>query len=1293
MTDDYAGSRATTGRVTVGNPVTGTIESAGDEDWFAVVLEGGVEYHIDLEGAPTGGGTLADPFLRWLHDANGAGIRNTRDHDGGEGLNARQVFRPEEGGTYYISANGAGGETGTYRLSVTQVDPAPGGDDDDSGDVVQTGTEDATPVGGTVTAAWPSDPPPVVSVSEGDADLPTDTTTTGVVVVGGSVTGTIESAGDQDWYAVALEGGVEYRIDLEGSPTGGGTLSDPLLRWLHDANGAGVPGTRDDDGGEGANARQVFRPTEGGTYYISANGADSETGTYRLSVTQVDPPPDDYTDGTSTTGTVAVDGDPATGTVERGADEDWFEVELEAGKTYRFDLEGTGDDALSDPVLRGIHDAAGTLLDDTADTDTADSGAGASSRVHYTAEADGIHYVAAGARDGATGTYALSVTEEGPLMLAVADVEGTEGEDAALVFTVTLDREPWETVTVRYATADGTAVAGADYEEASGTLTFAPSETEKTVSVTLIDDADEGDGETLRLVLSDATGAELADAEATGTLRDTDDLSSPVSEEAGGEDLSADTTTKGVVPAGHSATGEIGTEGDRDWFAVKLEAGKTYRFELEGTGDDALSDPVLRGIHDATGTLLDDTADTTDTDDTDTDNTDNDSDSDDTDAGTSGRVTYTAEADDTYYVAVGADGGATGTYTLSAVEVLPSLRVEDAEAHEGEDTEIVFRVTLDRVPLETVTVPWETRDGTAEAGADYEADSGTLTFAPGETEKTVSVTLIDDADEDSGETFTLALGTPTGADLADAEATGIIWNTEETSVSEGGTDLPAGTTTTGVVAVDGDPATGTIGSASDEDWFSVVLEAGKTYQFDLEGADTGDGTLSDPYLRGIYNSSDDDPLDHTTDDDSGSGLNSRVYFAPTVAGTYYVAAGAYGDEQGTYTLSVTEVVDDYAASSSTTGTVVVDGDPATGTIERPGDQDWFEVTLQADQTYRFDLEGSSGYGTLWNPYLRGIYDANAAANGEPLAGTTNSYGGVGLNSRVYFTPTVAGAYYVAAGGAGNLQGAYTLSVIDVTDGEPDDHAASTSMAGAVEVDGDPATGEIQYVGDEDWFAVTLQADQTYRFDLEGRFTGAGTLCDPHLRGIYDANAAANGEPLAGTTDRDSGVGLNSRVYFTPTAAGTYYVAAGGAEDGQGAYTLSVIDVTDGEPDDYAASTSMSGTVEVDGDPATGEIQYAGDEDWFAVVLEGGVEYRIDLEGNSTGAGTLCDPYLRGIYDVNAAADGEPLAGTTDDDSGTGINSRVVFTPTATGTYYVAAGAYGDREGTYELSVTEVVDAI
>ena len=53
-----------------------------------------------------------------------------------------------------------------------------------------------------------------------------------------------------------------------------------------------------------------------------------------------------------------------------------------------------------------------------------------------------------------------------------------------------------------------------------------------------------------------------------------------------------------------------------------------------------------------------------------------------------------------------------------------------------------------------------------------------MTFAAGETEKTVTVMLIDDEVEDSGETFRLILSDPTGAELADAEAVGTILNTE-----------------------------------------------------------------------------------------------------------------------------------------------------------------------------------------------------------------------------------------------------------------------------------------------------------------------------------------------------------------------------------------------------------------------------------------------------------------------------------------------------------------------------------
>ena len=121
MPDNISDSISTTGRVTVGNSLTGEIETTNDSDAYAVELVAGRTYRIDLEGAATDKGTLADPFLRWLRDSSGNGLHGTRDYDGGEGLNPRQVFTPQVSGTYYITASGQGDSVGTYTLKVTDT--------------------------------------------------------------------------------------------------------------------------------------------------------------------------------------------------------------------------------------------------------------------------------------------------------------------------------------------------------------------------------------------------------------------------------------------------------------------------------------------------------------------------------------------------------------------------------------------------------------------------------------------------------------------------------------------------------------------------------------------------------------------------------------------------------------------------------------------------------------------------------------------------------------------------------------------------------------------------------------------------------------------------------------------------------------------------------------------------------------------------------------------------------------------------------------------------------------------
>ena len=123
-------------------------------------------------------------------------------------------------------------------------------------------------------------------------------------------------------------------------------------------------------------------------------------------------------------------------------------------------------------------------------------------------------------------------------------------------------------------------------------------------------------------------------------------------------------------------------------------------------------------------------------------------------------------------------GGKLETGLLTRVRGPAALRVADAEVHEGPGAVLAFSVTLDRATSAAVSVDYATSDGTAQAGSDYTAATGSVTFAPGETAKTVSVAVLDDSHDEGSETLTLTLTNPSGAYLADGVATGTIENTD-----------------------------------------------------------------------------------------------------------------------------------------------------------------------------------------------------------------------------------------------------------------------------------------------------------------------------------------------------------------------------------------------------------------------------------------------------------------------------------------------------------------------------------
>ena len=156
-------------------------------------------------------------------------------------------------------------------------------------------------------------------------------------------------------------------------------------------------------------------------------------------------------------------------------------------------------------------------------------------------------------------SHATSVRVTGPPAISVSDATVQEAEGAVLVFTATLSHASSRTVTVDYATSDGTAVAGSDYTAAGGALTFNAGDTAQTVQVTVLPDSEDEGQETLTLTLSNPSQATLDDATGAGAIEN-GESSSGTQEDPPAEDPPASppvvllTASFGNVPATHNGS-------------------------------------------------------------------------------------------------------------------------------------------------------------------------------------------------------------------------------------------------------------------------------------------------------------------------------------------------------------------------------------------------------------------------------------------------------------------------------------------------------------------------------------------------------------------------------------------------------------------------------------------------------------------------------------------------------------------------------------------------------------------
>ena len=229
----------------------------------------------------------------------------------------------------------------------------------------------------------------------------------------------------------------------------------------------------------------------------------------------------------------------------------------------------------------------------------------------------------------------------------------------------------------------------------------------------------------------------------------------------------------------------------------------------------------------------------------------------------------------------------------------------------------------------------------------------------------------------------------------------------------GGPDLadtvPGDTTTTATISP-GSFVSVTIDTAGDSDWFAISLVAGQTYTFSTILA----GTLGDSILT-LYSSAGTPLL--ANDDANSSNLFSEITFTATSTGTFYLGVAGYDVETGTAFLTVTAPVADAVAASSATTSSLTLGSAVNGTMDANGDRDWYAVTLTAGTSYVFSTSATGGADVDTTLSLRN-------ASGSLLAYNDDS---TGTYSRVVFTPTTTGTYYLDVGAWGNAEtGAYRV---------------------------------------------------------------------------------------------------------------------------------------------------------------------------------------------------------------------------------------------------------------------------
>ena len=670
------------------------------------------------------------------------------------------------------------------------------------------------------------------------------------------------------------------------------------------------------------------------------------------------------------------------------------------------------------------------------------------------------HTAAGGEYASVVATLPVTVIDDDrAIVLSPTSLDVDEGSATGATYTVKLATQPSAQVTVAVTGHSGTDVS---VDKASLTFTTDDWSTAQTVTVTAAEDAD-GSDDAVTLTHT-ATGGnyagETADLAVTVVVDETQQLSATVSFADTNISVSEGATTtvsvqlsqslSEVITVGLTTTNQSSaTNADYSGVPANLEFAigdttKSFTFVAETDLVDELDEEVVIGF----GTLPEG-------------------------------------------LGAGADNQATITIR-DATSISISFDSGKYSATEG-GSDATVTVELSATPAQQVEITLTATGHDGATSGDWSGVPSSLTFDPGDTSKSFTVTAIDDTVEDDGEMVELGFGALPEGFVTGANATARVTlmnddqqdqqetDTEqptvtcddadqyteddvEVSVANNGKSLPdQAANIKGYVPVleVGQTLEGYIAPCFDWDLFGFELEEGKYYRLDYLGASSLDGTLRSPNILALFN----------------DGPRSSSYRTEAEPVWY-----RYSDGKRKVGLQ--------DADNRDAGTIWVD----------PGAE----------------------FQDNWRPMTQG-----------------NTGGGLGRNARQYLMHFPAGMHYALLIGNGYKIGTYRIRLTEVSD---DDSGIRTLTLG------NQATGSLDYVGDEDVFELDLVAGKTYKITIQKKGPSwKDSSTSPFFSTVEDVDASTvTSFPFLGVTSM-------REISFTAATTGVHRFTIEGHTAGTSTY--------------------------------------------------------------------------------------------------------------------------------------------